>query len=319
MMTDSHPVISQDISEKDIRDAFFDHLYDLAAKDKNLVFLTADMGALSLERFRNDLGSQYINVGIAEQNLVSIASGLALGGKKVFIYAIAPFITQRCYEQIRIDICGMRLPVAIIGSGPGISYSSDGPSHHATDDIAIMRNMPYINILNPSDTVLSEAAAVMAYDSGDPIYIRLDKGRLPVLYKRGITFHEGLAVLKPGQDLTIISTGIMVHKAFQLAEELADLSIHAAIVDVYRIKPLNEEIMTDIINRSNKIITFEEHSITGGIGSSVCELMADRGISKPVKRFGIRQVYCAGYGDRDWMHEYYGLDVRSVCREVINW
>jgi transketolase len=182
-----------------------------------------------------------------------------------------------------------------------------------------MRNMPYMNILNPSDSVLSEAAAGLAYESSDPIYIRLDKGRLPVLYKRDITFQEGLAALKPGQDLTIISTGIMVHKAFQLAEELADLSIHAAIVDIYRIKPLNEEMMTDIINRSNRIITIEEHSITGGLGSVVCELMADKGISKPVKRFGIRNMQSAGYGDRDWMHEYYGLDVHSVCREVINW
>ena len=319
MMADSNVVISQDISEKDMRDAFFDYLYDLAAKDKSLIFLTADMGALSLERFRNNLGSQYINVGVAEQNLVSVASGLALGGKKVFIYAIAPFITQRCYEQIKIDICGMRLPVTIIGSGPGISYSSDGPTHHATDDIAIMRNMPYINILNPSDSMSSEAAAGFAYESSDPIYIRLDKGRFPALYKRDITFQDGLAVLKRGQDLTIISTGIMVHKAFEIAEELAMYSIDTAIVDAYRIKPLNDEMMTDIISRTKRIITLEEHSITGGLGSAVCELMADKGISKPVKRFGIRNVQSAGYGDRDWMHEYYGLDVRSVCREIINW
>ncbi|OHE57937.1 MAG: hypothetical protein A2Z47_00765 [Thermodesulfovibrio sp. RBG_19FT_COMBO_42_12] len=319
MMTDSHPVISQDISEKDIRDAFFDHLYDLAAKDKNLIFLTADMGALSLERFRNDLGSQYINAGIAEQNLVSVASGLALGGKKVFIYAIAPFITQRCYEQIKIDICGMRLPVTIIGSGPGISYGSDGPTHHAIDDIAIMRNMPYINILNPSDSVLSEAAAGFAYESNDPIYIRLDKGRPPVLYERDITFHDGLSVLKQGQDLTIITTGIMVHKAFEIVGELARYSIDAAIVDAYRIKPLNDVMMTDIISRSEKIITIEEHSVTGGLGSAVCDLMADRGILKPIKRIGIRHVNCTGYGSREWLHEYYGLDSRSICKEVISW
>ena len=126
----------------DIRDAFFNQLYEIAAQDRNVVLLTADMGAMAIDRFRRELPDQFINVGVAEQNMVSVAAGMALCKKKVFIYAIAPFVTMRCYEQIKVDISGMCLPVTIVGAGPGIAYDFDGPTHHAVQDMAIMRALP---------------------------------------------------------------------------------------------------------------------------------------------------------------------------------
>ncbi len=306
------------ISNTDIRDAFFDEVYEIASKDPNVMFLTADMGALSLNRFKKDLSHQYINVGVAEQNLVSIAAGLALGGKKVFIYSIAPFVTQRCYEQIKVDLCCMRLPVTIIGSGPGITYSSDGPTHHAIQDVAIMRALPEMIILNPSDSVMATAAARIAYKSYGPVYVRIDKGKLPLLYDDTEEFSDGLAVLKTGRDLMIITTGIMVHQAFKVADELAKYSIDAGIIDLYRIKPINEELLLSVIEKSNRIVTMEEHSIIGGIGSAVSEIFVDKGKTVPIKRIAIADKYCVGYGDREWMRKYYGLDIKNICKLIIN-
>lgn len=317
-MVEKQMNLQSKVEKIDIRDAFFDGLYDIAVDDRNVMFLTADMGAFSLAKFKKDLGSQYINVGVAEQNLVSIAAGLALGGKKVFIYAIAPFVTQRCYEQIKIDLCCMQLPVTIIGAGAGITYSSDGPTHHAVQDIAIMRALPEMTILNPADPVMAAAAAQLSYKNDGPTYVRLDKGKLPLLYDNEEDFSDGLALLKAGRDLMIIATGIMVHQAFKVAEEVAKHSIDVGIVDLYRIKPINEELLLSIIEKSNRIVTLEEHSIIGGIGSAISEILVDKGENLPLKRIAIADKNCVGYGNREWMHRHYGLDVDNVAKTILN-
>jgi len=306
------------LSDIDIRDAFFDELYNLAAKDPNVIFLTADMGAFSLEKFKRDLSSQYINVGVAEQNLVSVAAGLALGGKKVFIYAIAPFITQRCYEQIKIDLACMCLPVTIIGAGAGIVYNSDGITHHATQDIAIMRTLPGMTIFNPADSVTAAAAVHIARNSNGPVYVRIDKGKLPLLYDKKNNFSDGMAILKTGSDLIIIATGTMVHQAFRAADKLAQHSIDTGIIDLYRIKPINEDLFLAAVKKARRIATLEEHSVIGGIGSAVGEILADRGMALPLKRIGIADKYCSGYGDREWMRKDYGLDIENICKILVN-
>lgn len=308
------------ISNIDIRDAFFDELYNIAEQDPRVIFLTADMGANSLVRFKKDLSSQYINIGVAEQNMISIAAGLALGGKIVFVYGVTPFVTIRCYEQIKVDLCCMNLPVTIIGSGAGYTYHSDGPTHHATQDIAVMRALPEMTILNPSDSVMTAAFARMAYKNPGPKYIRIDKGMLPLLYdSQNNDFSDGLAVIKTGSDLTIISTGIMVHQVFKVADELAKHSIKAEIVDLYRIKPLNAELLLRFIEKSKRIVTVEENSITGGIGSAVSEVLADSGRAVSLKRIAIRDEHCFDYGDREWMHSLYGLDADSITKAILEW
>lgn len=303
----------------DIRDAFFDELYNIAANDSNVMFLTADMGAFSLERFKKNLSNQYINVGVAEQNMVGVAAGLVLGGKSVFIYAIAPFATMRCYEQIKVALSCMRLPVTVIGAGPGISYSSDGPTHHAIQDISIIRALPYITIFNPSDSIMASAIAKISYKSQNPVYIRIDKGKLPIIYSEGCDFSEGVSLLKEGHDLLIITTGIMVHEAFRLVDKLSNYAIDAGIVDLYRIKPINEKLLFSFINQANRLITLEEHSIVGGIGSAVSEILIDHGKIIPTKRFAIADKNCEKYGDREWMRAYYGLGIDKITKEILNW
>lgn len=308
-----------DSQPTDIRDAFFDALYDIAAKDSNVIFLTADMGAMSLYRFKRDLGEQYINVGVAEQNLVGIAAGLALSGRKVFIYAIAPFITQRCYEQIKVDICGMNLPVTIIGVGVGIAYGGDGHTHHATQDIAIMRALPGMTIINPSDPILCEKAAYMAYNNAGPVYVRIDKGYISNLYSHNDKIASGIKEIKHGKDVLIITTGIIAHNAIKIAEDLSHKSINAGVLDIYMIKPIDNKKLINIIRKYDSLVTLEEHSIVGGIGSIVCEVLADNRKALPIKRFAIEDKFCNGYGDREWMHKYYGLDMESVSGSIVNW
>lgn len=308
------------ISDIDMRDAFFDELYTMAKNDPDVVFLTADMGAYSLVRFKNDLGSQYINVGVAEQNMVNIAAGLALGGKRVFIYSIIPFVTLRCYEQIKVDICCMNLPVTIIGVGAGFAYGSDGPTHHATQDIAAMRALPEITILNPSDSVMSAAFAKIAYKNSSPTYVRIDKGTFPLIYdEKSSDFSEGLAELREGDDATIISTGIMVHKALEVAEILLARSISAGVIDLYRIKPLNIEALLKFIGKSRLIVTLEENTIIGGIGSMVSEVLSDNIKFIPLRRIAIPDQHCFKAGDRESLHTLYNLDIESIVKNILDW
>jgi transketolase len=303
----------------DIRDAFFDELYEIARWDRKVVFLTADMGALSLERFRQDFPDRFINVGVAEQNLVSVAAGLALAGKKAFIYAIIPFVTLRCLEQIKVDLCVMKLPVIIVGSGAGFTYSSDGPTHHAIEDVSIMRALPGITIYNPSDQVTAKAAALSASQCIGPVYIRLDKGSFPALYQPDDNLSSGLAHLRTGTKLLIIATGCMTHVALQEAEELRKSGITPGLVDLFRLKPIGEELV-EIAQRYERVVTLEEHTLPGGLGGAVVELFADKGLRIPVKRLGISDFYPACYGDREQMrketslhHDYLKKEMATFC------
>lgn len=302
-----------------MRDAFFDKLYEIAQKNKQVIVLTDDFGAPSLDKFRKDLSSQYINIGIAEQNMVSVAAGLALGGKIVYMYAIAPFVTLRCCEQIKVDLCCMNLPVTAVGVGAGYAYNNAGPTHHATEDIAIMRALPRMTILNPSDNVMAAACAEMSFNNPGPKYIRFDREKFPLIYNPNHDFSNGLTYLKTGRDLTIIATGIMVHHAFMVVDELAKHSIDAGIVDLYRIKPVNEELLLRAIEQSGRVVTLEENLINGGIGSILAEIFADNGKIYLLKRIAIPDQYYFRYGSRESLHSFCGLDVDSITKRILMW
>ena len=308
------------VSDVDVRDAFFDRVYCLAQKDRNIVFLTDDMGAYSLDAFKKNLPDQFINVGVAEQNMISVAAGLALGGKKVFAYGIAPFITMRCYEQIKVDLCCMNLPVTIVSVGAGYTYGSDGPTHHAIHDIAIMRSLPEMTILNPSDAAMTAVCAEISYKNNSPCYVRIERGKLPQIYdNHGNDFSEGLKCLKSGADITIIATGEMVHRAFKVAERLAQYSIDAGVIDFYRIKPVNENLLIKFLNHSKKVTTIEENSIIGGIGTIVSEVLSDNNKQIPLKRLAVNDYHCYKYGDREWLNALAGLDEDSIVKKILDW
>ncbi len=305
-----------DMSNVDIRDAFFNKIYDIASNDKNVIFMTADADAFSLKKYKKDFPNQFMNVGVSEQNLINVASGLALSGKKVFIYTIIPFITMRCYEHIKVNICSMNLPVTIIGTGSGLSFGNDGPTHHAIQDISIMRTLPEITILNPIDSSSAVACANLSYKNNSPTYVRLDKGTFNNIYNDKDNYSDGLKIIKELSDINVISTGYMTQQATKIANQLKNYSINIGIVDVYRLKPVNDKALLKIINMSKYIVTIEENSIVGGLGTIVSEIMTDNNTNTILKRIAIPDVQCFAYGSREWLHEKYKIDIDNIVKYI---
>lgn len=296
------------------RDAFFGKLYELARKDTDVVIVSADMGAPALDRIRHDLPGQFFNAGIAEQNATTLAAGLALTGKKVFTYAIAPFITLRCLEQIRVSNAIMNIPITIVGVGSGFSYEDSGPTHHLIEDIAVMRSMPNLTTNNITDSVMAEAFAEICVNSKSTNYIRLDRETLPDLYAQGTSFSEGFSVLREG-SCYILATGNMSHIANEIAVKLSDKA-RIGVIDVYQY-PLNPELL-QALKGAKRLVTLEEHFLPGGLGSAVCELICDHGKQIPIKRLGLDHShgYCYRYGGRNALRDYYGISNETVAKEV---
>jgi transketolase len=301
----------------DMRDAFFDSVYELASRDANLVFLTADHGAFSLERFRKDLPRQYFNVGIAEQNMVSVAAGLALSGKSVFIYSIVNFITLRCFEQLSVDLGTMKLPVTIVGVGAGFTYSTDGPTHHGIQDVAAMATIPNLRIFSCSDAHNSVAFAKIAYEGPTPAYVRVEKGIFPDLYDHNTNFVDGLAVLRPGKDVIFVTSGYLVHAAIDAARQLAGEGIDAGVIDLYRIKPLNTALLVASVAETKAVITIEDNVANGGIGSMVATALLEKGVYPKIRRLTLGDKSCHKYGSREWVYAMNGLDVAAIKRASV--
>ena len=299
-----------------MRDAFLSMLYQKATGNPDIILLTNDQGAISLDDFKEKLPNQFFNIGISEQNIISVAAGLVLSGKKVYVYSLLSFIVLRCYEQIKIDLCAMNLPVTIVGVGSGYSYSPDGPTHHATEDISIMRALPNMTIYSPSDSNIVPALVDITLKSKTPSYIRLDRQLLPILYKKDHNLHEGFSILREGNDVTVISTGVMVHRALEVAEELHEQSIQAKVIDFYRLKPIDVAAVTKILKGASKIVVLEEQTINGGLGSIIAEILVDSNVFIPLKRLAILDNMIFDYGSRDTLHKARGLDRMSIVHEI---
>lgn len=299
------------------RDAFFNRIYELAKVDKDLIIVAADMSAPSLDKLRRDIPSQFINVGIAEQNAILIASGLAIEGKKVFAYAISPFITMRCLEQIRVNNGIMKIPINIVGMGVGFSYENDGPTHHLIEDISIMRAIPHVKIHNLTDSVMAAAYADITYNTTETNYIRLDKNVYSSVYHSGFDFSGGMARLREGKENYLLSTGCMTHVALEIADTLSQWGIDMGVIDVFDI-PINESLLLKMLKGVKKLLTLEEHFLPGGLGSHVCEVLNDHKMMLPVKRLGlpIDRGYCYRYGGREVIRGYYGIDKESLLRTI---
>jgi len=302
-----------------MRDAFLDELYDIALKDRQVIFLSNDFGAPSLDKFRDAMASQFIHIGIAEQNMVNVATGLAMAGKIVYMYSIAPFLPLRCFEQIRVHLSLKGFHITGVMVGAGYSYDLSGPTHQALEDIAIMNSLPKMTILNASDSVMGAAFARMSYENPGPKYIRFDKEKLPSLYDSNEDFSAGISVLKEGKDLTIVATGIMVHRAIEVADELARHSVDSGIIDLYQIKPLNEDLLLDATRKTARILTVEESFVSSGIGNIISSLITERGDGLKLKQLGIPDRYFSQGGERKNLQQLCGLDVDSITKTILKW
>lgn len=303
----------------DMRDSFFTALYDIAVKDRDIVILSNDFGAPALDRFRAELPAQFINAAISEQNTVSTAAGMAKSGKKVIIYSIATFVTLRALEQIKVDLCVMNLPVTIVGVGTGYAYSVDGPTHHATEDIALIRALSNMTIISPSDSAMAANLGRNLRSFEGPLYLRLDRGKWPSLYLEEADFSTGLAVIRPGQHVALVATGSMVHRAIEVASGLVAKGVDARVVDLYRLKPLNSTAFEKAVSDVAAVVTMEEHTKNGGVGGLVAEALADGDLLKPLKRIAIADEKLYAYGPRDRLHRDRRLDSESLCSDVMAW
>lgn len=270
-----------------------------------------------MDKIRRDLASQFINVGIAEQNAITLAAGLSLSGKKVFTYAIAPFITLRCLEQIRVEGAIMKIPITIVGVGAGFGYEDSGPTHHLIEDIAIMRAMPNITINSTTDSVMASAFAEVSCKMKNTNYVRLDRQLFPDVYSKNSDFTKGMAVLKESDEYYIASTGCMTHTALNIAKKLEEENIHVGVIDIYTL-PIRDGAFIEIVRDVKKLISLEEHFLPGGLGSAICEILNDYNIFIPVKRIGlsVEKGYCYKYGGRDVIREYYGIDADNIEKEI---
>nr|WP_321397855.1 transketolase C-terminal domain-containing protein [uncultured Desulfobacter sp.] len=305
------------------RDAFFDKVYEYARKDRDVLVLVADMSAPSLDKFRADLPSQFINVGIAEQNAIQIASGLAFEGKKVISYAISPFITLRALEQIRVSNGIMGIPITIVGMGTGLSYANDGPTHHLIEDISIMRAIPNINILNITDaSMASKAAEIACNPTNTTTYIRLDKDKFENIYNIDIDWDAGMHPIVKGEDYVLLTTGTITHLAVDIAKRIyTEYQIKLKVIDVFKI-PINSNLLLKEIAGIKRIFTLEEHFLPGGFGSAVCEILADNDVLVPTTRIGInlQDAYksCYKYGGRNIIRQSMGIDEDGIFNKIKN-
>lgn len=303
------------------RDAYFNALFEIFKRDKNCILITADNGAPSLDQFSRELPEQFIQVGIAEQQMIGMAAGLAIEGKRVWTYCIAPFATTRVHEFVKIDIAASNLPVTILGIGAGLAYQQMGPTHYTLEDISIMRVLPNLEIWSPVDSVCAAALARHVYERKRPAYIRFDRSGIPDIYDDDdiVPLGTGMHAFFGEADLdfpdcVIISTGIMTHQALKVAKKLGN----AQVYDLLRLKPIDSLGLLTTISPSALIVTLEEHFLAGGLGSMIAEALVDSGMSNKLLRLGRTdaQGFCFDCGGREKIWADSGLDVDSVVNRI---
>jgi transketolase len=303
------------IEEQSMRDAFFDRLYDVAKKDLDIIMISADQGAPSLDKFRKEFSNRYFNVGIAEENMISIASGMASEGKKVYTYALAPFITSRCYEFTKLDAGLMKFPIKLIGVGAGFSYEESGPTHHTTEDISIMKTIPHLEIYSPSDSLSASNFFDLMNDSKNASYLRLDRSLISPTIHKNNDFSTGFEELVSGENICIVSTGNMVHSSLEVSKRMKDEGKNIGVIDLYRLKPVNKEPFVKAISNYSRIVSLEEHLLSGGLGSIISEIITDENLPLRLKRIGLED-YIYAYGGRGHIQKTCHIDEESIIKEI---
>jgi transketolase len=308
-------------SEKfDFRDSIFCSIEKLFRNDTDVVVLTNDMGAMGLDKMREIDPTRVINVGITEQNMMSVASGLALSGKYVFVYGIISHIIFRALEQIKLDICVQNLPICLVGVGAGLAYGVDGPTHHGTEDIGVISALPNMEIFNPSDDCSAQKSVEFSYALKTPCFIRMDKEQLPRLYTSDLDLNIGFEVHGNGTDFIIFSSGMTTWSALK-AKELLHLnySKNGCVVDMIRLKNYNHDLIVELVKKHVSVYIVDESSKFGGFASLITRKICG------VKSFSLDIIsledsYLTGSAKREWAWGEFGLDhvsIMNLIRKVI--
>lgn len=306
-------------ADKPNQDVFSETLQRLAETDATIIAVTSDSrGSGKLVPFGKKFPEQIVEVGIAEQNLVGVAAGLASCGKKVFAVSPACFLTARSLEQIKNDICYSNNPATVVGISAGVSYGALGSTHHSLHDFAVLRAINNIIIVAPADNFETEQATKLAAESNVPVYLRFGKKVMPSLKKDnsdGFAFGKG-RVITDGDDVAIIANGETVYPAVRAAEKLKANGIAATVVSMHTIKPLDTELISSLAQKCKAIVTVEEHSVYGGLGEAVASFLLQSGIAVPFKIMGIPDEYTVT-GPQGDIFKHYGISEEGIADEVV--
>src|SRR3989344_6727245 len=303
-----------------MRDSYVSAIYNATKINSNVLCIVGDIGSFLLRRYIEDFPANYLNLGAAEANMVGVAAGLAMSGKIPFVYTITPFITARCYEQIKLDVCYNRANVKLVGVGSGVSYGTMGSTHHSLEDIAIMRALPNMTIFSPSNKQEVEEAVFAAMKHKDPVYIRLTLTANSIDKYRG-KFEIGKArIVQKGQNAAIMATGDMVSIAINAAKDLEKNNINCFVIDFPTLKPIDEFLIKKLSEKCKAIISIEEHSIIGGLGSTIGSVLSQYPNNKACfKILGFNDVFCGEYSsDKLKIFEEYGLSTRNLVKTMLD-
>ena len=302
-----------------MRKTCLDAVYELAKKDERIFFIGSDLGVGTLNQFRDEMPDRFLMEGISEANIVSVAAGLAMEGKIVYVHTIATFLTRRCFEQIVLDLGLHNTNVRLLGGGGGLVYAPLGPTHQAIDDLAIMRTVPNMTIIAPADADEMQRIMPLTVEHQGPIYVRMAKGFDKVVTADGPEIAIGRALsMRSGRDALVVTTGITLQLALDAAIILAAGGIEMSVLHMPTVKPLDRPALVTALTASPIVVTVEEHTIIGGIGSAIAEVLAEEGITPPrrFKRIALPDLFPDGYGSQASLMARYGITADGIVQAV---
>lgn len=302
-----------------MRNAFADELTKLGQEDPRVIMLSGDIGNRLFDKFQATNKDRFFNCGVAEQNMMGVATGLAMSGFRPIAYTITPFITTRCLEQIRTDACYHQAPVTIVAVGAGLSYAGLGPTHHACEDIALLRALPNMTVLCPADAWEVRAALRAAVANNGPTYIRLGKKGEPIIHKGELdNFKIGSAIeINNGDDIAILATGTIMPEAIEAASHLSHSGISSTVTSFHSVKPLDSDYLSHAFDKYKYVITIEEHSIIGGFGAAVAEWAIDnRAPAFKLIRIGTPDAFFKKSGEQEYARHELGLTGAQIAKNI---
>lgn len=302
-----------------MRTAIIEEVYKIMKENKNSYFLTGDLGYNTLEKIEKDFPTRFINVGIAEQNMIGIASGLALSGKKVFVYSIIPFLIMRCFEQIRNDICYHDLDVTLLGSGSGLTYGILGSTHFALEDLAVLRPLHNMTIFSPADEMDAKLGIKFSANFHHPLYVRIGLREEAKIHQHPYDFKFGKGVIvQKGKDLVFFVTGTLMEEAIKAAKIIKEKKgWTSTIIDIHTIKPLDERLILKESLGKKIAISVEEHGKIGGLGSAISEVVS--GSKKPIQviKIGTDDKFIKTIGKRSFLRKNLKLDSHGIVKKIL--
>ena len=304
-----------------MRKKALDSVYTLAKNDERVIFIGSDLGPGVLENMKNEMPERFFMEGVSEQHIVGMAAGLAMEGFIPYVNTIATFLSRRCFEQVAMDLCLQDLPVRLISNGAGGVYAPLGPTHLAVEDIAIMRALPNMTIVCPCDADEMNRFMMKTLDWPHPIYIRLAKGGDKIVSNESAGFEIGKSILmKNGKDGLFISTGVMTQLALQASEKLENEGIYCGVLHMHTIKPVDENSLMNLIPNVKAVVTIEEHTRIGGLGSAILEFCSDSipEHTHKIFRVGIPDKFAEEYGSQNSLLEHWGITVQNIISSMKN-